>query len=356
MSVLALIRSGLSLPSRTPPPPPLPTPQAFATAGPELRARQPILSTARRQCQMMCWTRAASTQRPRLCWAKRERSRYRPVMIDPSLSLFRCDGDRFVPTELTTGPWRPDAMHGGPPAALIARAMHRALEEGEVLARAAVDLEAPVPLEPLCVDLERRELSRRVSKIDVALRAGESQVASGSAVVLRPTAFPSAERTSAPPPKLAGPDQAVPGSGAFHDAPVVYHRDAIEYRWEVGGFDVEGPSVVWIRLLRPVVEGESTSALENLFAVADFGSPIAHGLHRSNGLSDVTLINVDVSLSLSRMPSGHWMRLECVDAFSNPAGNGISLTRIWDTEGFLGAGSHTQLGYGPPPASRARTS
>lgn len=274
-------------------------------------------------------------------------------MIDPSLPLFRCDGDRFVPTELTTGPWRPDAMHGGPPGALIARAMHHALEQGEVLARAAVDLEAPVPLEALSVDVERREVSRRVSKIDIALRAGESQVASGSAVVLRPMAFPSAERTSTPPPKLAGPELAVPGAGAFHDAPVVYHRDAIEYRWEIGGFDVEGPSVVWIRLLHPVVEGETTSGLEHLFAVADFGSPIAHGLHRTNGLADVTLINVDVSLTLSRMPSGRWVRLECVDAFSNPAGYGISLTRIWDIEGLLGAGSHTQLGYGRPSASRA---
>lgn len=31
--------------------------------------------------------------------------------------------DRFTPTPSTAGPWGPDSQHGGPPAALLARAV-----------------------------------------------------------------------------------------------------------------------------------------------------------------------------------------------------------------------------------------
>src|SRR5919197_1854430 len=33
------------------------------------------------------------------------------------------EGDRLVPTELTRGPWDPEAQHAGPPAALMGRAI-----------------------------------------------------------------------------------------------------------------------------------------------------------------------------------------------------------------------------------------
>src|SRR5436853_220799 len=38
-------------------------------------------------------------------------------------AFFHRDGGRFVPTELTRGPWNADAQHGGPPAALLGTVM-----------------------------------------------------------------------------------------------------------------------------------------------------------------------------------------------------------------------------------------
>jgi hypothetical protein len=38
--------------------------------------------------------------------------------LAPVEALFILDRDRLVPTELVRGPWRPDAQHGGPPAAV----------------------------------------------------------------------------------------------------------------------------------------------------------------------------------------------------------------------------------------------
>lgn len=38
-------------------------------------------------------------------------------------ALYVPDGDQLVPTELTGGPWSPDAQHGGAVASLLARAV-----------------------------------------------------------------------------------------------------------------------------------------------------------------------------------------------------------------------------------------
>lgn len=50
-------------------------------------------------------------------------------------ALFVPDGDRFVATEHTHGPWSEDHQHAGPPAALIARALEALAGEMSILAR-----------------------------------------------------------------------------------------------------------------------------------------------------------------------------------------------------------------------------
>ena len=46
-------------------------------------------------------------------------------MSEPA-AFFELEGDRFGPTVLTRGPWRPEHQHGGPPSALVARAIELA--------------------------------------------------------------------------------------------------------------------------------------------------------------------------------------------------------------------------------------
>ena len=38
-------------------------------------------------------------------------------------SFYTAENGRLVPSELTRGPWDPDAQHAGPPAALLGRAI-----------------------------------------------------------------------------------------------------------------------------------------------------------------------------------------------------------------------------------------
>ena len=56
------------------------------------------------------------------------------------------DGDWFQPTEHTRGPRDPTACHAGPPTAMMARALERAVPDKR-LARITVDLIRPVPLD-----------------------------------------------------------------------------------------------------------------------------------------------------------------------------------------------------------------
>ena len=64
-------------------------------------------------------------------------------------AIFLPDGPRFVPTELARGPWTPEAQHGGPPAALLARTLEREPgAEGMLVARLTVELLRPVPIAP----------------------------------------------------------------------------------------------------------------------------------------------------------------------------------------------------------------
>ena len=83
-------------------------------------------------------------------------------MSEPA-AFFVLDGDRFHPTVLTRGPWRPEHQHGGPPAALMARAIEHAVGETNSfqLARFTIDFVRPVPIEPLTVRVEQVRDGRR---------------------------------------------------------------------------------------------------------------------------------------------------------------------------------------------------
>jgi len=56
-------------------------------------------------------------------------------VMDP---LYTADGDRFVPSEHTRGPWDPRHQHGGAPAALLARAVEAPSAKFGLLATATV--------------------------------------------------------------------------------------------------------------------------------------------------------------------------------------------------------------------------
>src|SRR6476646_2882353 len=61
--------------------------------------------------------------------------------------------ESFHSTPATAGPWTSQAQHGGPPAALLGRALERLEgDEERVLGRFTMDLLGPVPVGPLSIE------------------------------------------------------------------------------------------------------------------------------------------------------------------------------------------------------------
>lgn len=258
-------------------------------------------------------------------------------------ALFLPDGDRLVPTELARGPWRADAQHGGPPSALLGRATEAALGglDGPArVARVAVELVRPVPLVPLTVASETERVSRRVSQVRATLCAGEQLVARSRAVVLHVHDVDPVADDDARPADLPGPEGETPAptwaSGA--DAPV-YHRDAVEHRFVAGAFDAPGPAVDWVRLRVPLVEGEETSGLCRVLAVADFGSGISAVFGAG---SPIGLINADLVVALHRPPEGEWVRIDATTRLGG-AGVGLCTTGLADQRGPVGTATQSLL-------------
>src|SRR5687767_16037681 len=121
-------------------------------------------------------------------------------------AFYVADGDRFVATEHTRGPWSPAHQHGGPPAALIARAVERAAP-GLMLARVTVDLLRPVPIAALAVRTEIVRAGKKVQRVRAFLLAADDVVAHAVALLIRvqPVALP-----PAPAPALLPPPDSVP--------------------------------------------------------------------------------------------------------------------------------------------------
>ena len=251
--------------------------------------------------------------------------------------LFRREGGAFLPTGLTRGPWRADAMHGGPPCALMGIVVAEAKEPGEQVARVAVDLERPVPLVALTPVVERRQVSRRIAQLEISLVADSGVVARARALLLQGSedaasgADPLEDLAPEGEPfSFEGPETAVSDGE-------VYHLDAVEYRMVTGGFLDAGPSAAWMRTSVPILDGEQPVGLAQMLAVSDFGSALSSSADRG-----FALINVDVSVALHRDPQGEWFRL-WTQGYVGPTGVGLATSALVDRCGPLGTITQNQI-------------
>lgn len=246
-------------------------------------------------------------------------------------ALFHADGAAFVPTELTRGPWDPNAMHGGAPAALLARAVER-FEPGPAthVARVTVDLLRPAPLERLEIATRMVRPGKKVQIVEASLHAAGTEVVRMTALRLReaPLAL-----TAAPGERdhdRLEPDPA--GGVPYVDEGPLDFGHAFEMSIARGSIRDRGPTAVWFRLLVPLVTGEETSALARVMAAADFGNGISAPLDWDAGW---TFINPDLTVYLHRRPEGEWVGL---DAVTWPEENAVAVAEaaLYDARGRIG--------------------
>ena len=266
-------------------------------------------------------------------------------MTSPPGGLFALEGDRYIPSEFSRGPWRPDAQHGGPPAALLAHLCESRIGADEFLAQLSVELVRPVPLLPLAGWAMRERVSGRVSRISAALECDGERVAQATALVLRgaeldpPDWLAETAPATGPPPADAAVE---PPRWASGDV-TTYHRNAVEHRFTEGSFREPGPAVDWVRLRLPLLADAEPSGLERAAAAADFGSGISalYGPEANFGL-----INANLVMSLFRRPEGEWISLDARTYVGNE-GTGLGVTMLGDTEGPVGIATQCLLGFSP---------
>jgi hypothetical protein len=133
-----------------------------------------------------------------------------------------------------------------------------------------------------------------------------------------------------------------PGQGAeaefFPTGEELGYHSAMEVRFVRGGFVEPGPALVWLRMRQPLVAGEEPSPLQRTLVIADVGNGISAVLDWRQWI----FINVDLTVSLERLPEGEWI---CVDAVTRPRPNGIGSaeSELSDRRGRIGRGIQTLL-------------
>lgn len=259
-------------------------------------------------------------------------------------SFYEPDGDRYLSTELTRGPWDPGAQHVGPPAALIGREIER-LANGRIggpdgpvaqVGRITYEVLGPVPIAPLRVQAEVVRPGRSVELVAATLSSEEAEVIRAHAWRLRTTEVPLPETAGRADP-FPGPAEAEPG-GFFDTGQDTGYHTAMDYRFLTGGFTEPGPATVWMRMRVPLLPGEEPTPLQRVLAAADSGNGVSATLDWTRYL----FINVDLSVHLHRMPEGEWV---CLDAVTLPEANGIGLadTALSDERGPIGRALQTLL-------------
>ena len=222
----------------------------------------------------------------------------------------------------TAGPWSVDAQHGGPPAALLGRAIE-GLGDGSI-GRFTMDLLGPVPVGPLDVSASVVRPGRSVSLVHAALHdvTLDRTVATASAWL-----FPALEAGAA---EAGPPPDHAPSDGTERARPDGWragYLDAVEWRWIAGGLDSPGRGVVWMRP-STLVEGEATSPVQRLLACVDSASGVSAVLD----VREWAFLNTELTVHVLREPVGEWI---CLDATTTlgPGSVGVATSTAYDETG-----------------------
>jgi len=253
--------------------------------------------------------------------------------------VFHTDGTGFMPTVHARGPWDPGALHGGAPAALLARAVERFDPvPGVRVARLSYEFLRPIPVGRLELEIGLVRPGRRVQLVGASLTADGVEVCRvtglrvartptelGSMSTVRSTSYGTPETLASTPFRLGrddGPSFASTG---------------VEMRFASGVVEA-GPAAVWLRLRRPILDAEDPSPVMRAAAAADFGNGISWELD----FRRFVFINPDLTINIWREPRGEWVLLDG-QTRAEPGGGATAFSGLYDTGGQLGVAAQSLL-------------
>ena len=235
-----------------------------------------------------------------------------------------------MPTRAATGPWDPNALHGGAAGSLMTWAMEAIEPDPELpFARVTCELLRPVPMAPLAVSASLVRPGRRVQLIAAELKAGEQVVARATGLRVRAGDVDVPDGVMATPAPPPGPEagHAPTGIESWGRGLIT----ALDLRVVRGEVVEPGPGACWFRFRGSLVEGEAPTPLQQVVAAGDFGN----GLSSVLDFRDHLYINPDLTVYLHRYPRGEWVCLEST-TWVHDHGVGLAESLLWDQEGPIG--------------------
>jgi hypothetical protein len=242
--------------------------------------------------------------------------------------------DRWLATEHTTGPWSPGAQHGGPPSALLGRAITRCEPRPDmVVARFTAEILGAVPAGELTVRSRVVRAGRSVELVEAVAAAGGRDVIRATAWRVLRTTSDSVPAEHPEPPAVPSDESAIAARGW-----VGGYMTAIDWRFTRGAFGEPGPATAWTRMRYPLVPDEEPDPLERVLMVADSGNGLS-------GTLDITgwyFINPELTVHLHREATGEWLLVDAQTTISAD-GAGLATTTLSDRRGPIGAGAQSLL-------------
>lgn len=244
-------------------------------------------------------------------------------------SFFETHRDGYVGTALSRGPWDPGAAHGGPVAALIARAVERFDPDPAFqTVRYTIELLKPVPLAFVRLETTTLRPGKRVRIIGVSMTADGVEVARATALRILNA---SADAPTSTHEGVAFPDPESLPKGQPLVARDVGILDGLEIRAVHGSPQQLGPATYLFRVTKPLVDDEPISATTRAMIPADFGNGISSVL----SIETHMFINPDLTVNLHRLPAGEWVG-NAARTWLHPGAAAVAEATLFDADGELG--------------------
>ncbi|MCW2957662.1 MAG: hypothetical protein JWP18_465, partial [Solirubrobacterales bacterium] len=120
------------------------------------------------------------------------------------------------------------------------------------------------------------------------------------------------------------------------DAVEGMHRTGMEIRYLSGSVAENGPALVWLSLVRDLVDDEPPCPVARVCTAADFGNGVSHVV----GFGTHVFVNTDLTITLLREPVGPWVLLDA-RSHIDPAGVGWAVSALHDEQGPIGQAQQT---------------
>jgi len=251
----------------------------------------------------------------------------------PNQPFFTRDGDAFVPTIASRGPWDQNSLHGRVIVGLLGFVIERDHGSPEFQpARLTVDMYKLPDLSPITVTTKVVREGYRIKVIDAEFISGGVSMARATCQLLRRTENPAGNVWSPPnwdapaPSDIAPPEDRRSGMGGM---------------WAMrpisGAMGSLGQRRTWMSEVRDLVEGYPLTPFTRVAVAADFASPFANA-----GDKGLAYINSDVTVYLHRDPTTEWIGFEVINHQAT-AGVAIGECFLYDEAGPIGSAAVTAL-------------